>query len=142
MERQKEGKKGERGEGRKGEKERRQVKVKHRGGKRRFEKRGKHTARRNDRVKRRNQEKKGGKKQIQRGKTRNETRRIGYKCKRRCFPSKGRRVRERESHLSSVSRIVRGDASCGVCFSSQSTRDVIVRVVKGVQDRGLVAQVL
>lgn len=34
-----------------------------------------------------------------------------------------------------------GDASCGVCFSSQSTRYVIVRVAKGVQDRRLVAQV-
>lgn len=91
----------------------------------RFEKRQKQTSRQSWRVK------EEIKKRIQRGK-RGRERRIGYKCRRRCFS------RKREKGVVFRLRlrwVAGGDVSCGVCFSSQSTRNVIVRVVKGVQDR-------
>lgn len=49
----------------------------------------------------------------------------GCECKRRCF-GRGRRP------PLCLRGVGGGGASCGVCFSSRSTRYVIVRVAKGV----------
>lgn len=79
---------------------------------------------------------------------RKEIRRTNSEEKKESGGSKGRWCRvgvwDEESLASSLSPggLLEGHVGCGVCFSSQSTSDVIVRVAKGVQGRSrLVAQV-